>query len=119
MQGELGGGTSGKERGRGSYLGHRLPRRGGEGREQGESLKCFRVVSCVFCCKIQPHMHTYNPALFSSSLSPLSLMSAREGRKGETVMEGEKDLLLGRQQRWDTAKKGEGGRGRKEARREN
>lgn len=33
-------------------------------------------------------------------------------------MEGEKDLLLGRQQRWDTAKR-EGGRGRKEARREN
>lgn len=25
-------------------------------------------------------------------------------------MEGENDLLLGRQQRWDTAKKGRGGR---------
>lgn len=34
-------------------------------------------------------------------------------------MEGEKDLLVGRQQRWDTAKKKRGGRGRKEARREN
>lgn len=49
-QGELEGGTSRREGGDGSYLGHTLLCNGGEGREQGESLKysIFLVLLCVF-----------------------------------------------------------------------
>lgn len=55
------------------------------------------IVVCFLLKNIGTHKHTYNPFPFSSSLSLLFLMSAWEGRKGGVVvMEGEKELLLGK-----------------------
>lgn len=55
-QGDLEGGTSRRKEGDGSYLGHTLPCHGGEGREQGQSLKYS--IFLVLLCAIEKYRHT-------------------------------------------------------------
>lgn len=75
-QGESEGGAPlGRRRGDESYLGHMLLCHGSEGREP----QMFQF-PCVVVCFLLKNID--NPSPFPSSLSPLSLMSTWEGRKG-------------------------------------
>lgn len=114
-EGELKGNTSGEEQVRwvvfrASAL---MPWQCGEGVGRDHHMFWFPCVVMCFPLKNTDSHTCTTPSCSLNHHLLFSLMSTWEGRKGEMVMEGEKDLLVGRQQRWDTAKReggvGEGG----------
>lgn len=95
-QGGLEGGTSGKERGRWIMFG---ARHADEGRERGESSNIpFSLYCCVFSVEKYRHTQTHVqpfPILFITVSSFLNECLGGE-KRGGIVMEGEKELLLGK-----------------------
>lgn len=78
----------------------------------GERALNVPVSMCCRVFSIEKYRHTHIQSLPILFITVSSFLNEQGGEKRGIVMEGEKDLLLGRQQRWDTAKR-EGGERKK------